>query len=229
MAEIQKRGGQAAIAGALLAIAGNALLLAATPTVPHDQVSYPQSTRAFQVGQVFFALTQALMAAGVITLVRSRAVRPNRARRVFGWLAGAGIVLTVPGELLLIPVAGASVDSGPATAATTFYGLAVLLTDAGLIGFGILALRHRRWPAGRRLLPLTLGLFQLLVVTPVALSADFASIAAFVVIAVADLLTAGIGLALVRDPAPDQVPVDHRDVVPGDRFAGPVADLPQRE
>jgi hypothetical protein len=212
MAEIQKRGGQAAIAGALLAIAGNALLFAANPAVPHDQVSYPQSVRAFQLGQVFFALTQALMAAGVIALVRSRAVPPGRAKRVFGWLAGAGIVLTVPGELLLIPVAGSSVDSGPASAATTFYGVAVLLTDAGLIGFGILALRHRRWSAGWRLLPLTLGLFQLFVVTPVALSAGFAGIATFVVIAVADLLTAGIGLALVRDPAPDQTPTSPQTV-----------------
>jgi hypothetical protein len=212
MTEIQKRGGQAAIAGALLAVAGNALLLAATPAVPQNQISYPQSMHSFQLGQVFFALTQALMAVGVIALARSRAVRPGRARRVFGWLAGSGIALTVPGELLLIPVAGSSVDSGPASAATTFYGVAVLLTDAGFIGFGILALRHRRWPAGWRLLPLTLGLFQLMVVTPVALSASFANIATFVVITIADLLTAGIGLALVRDPVPDQTPVPPQTV-----------------
>jgi hypothetical protein len=97
-----------------------------------------------------------------------------------------------------------SVDSGPASAATTFYGVAVLLAQVGLIGFGVLALRHRQWPAGWRLLPLVLGLFQLAVVTPVVLAAGFASIAAFVVIAIADLLTAGIGLALVRDPVTAQ-------------------------
>ena len=48
---------------------------------------------------------------------------------------------------------------------------------------------------------MALGLFQLLVTTPVALSAGFASTAVFAVIAIADLLTAGIGLALIREPA----------------------------
>jgi hypothetical protein len=43
-------------------------------------------------------------------------------------------------------------------------------------------------------------LFQLLVTTPVALAAGFASTAAFVVIALCDLLVVGVGLALVREP-----------------------------
>jgi hypothetical protein len=207
MAEFQKRSGLAAITGTLLAIAGDAAVLAATPAVPHGQVSYPLSTHAFQLGQVFFALTQALMAVGIIALTRSRAVGPGRAGRIFDWLAIVGMVLTVPGELALIPVASSATDAAATSAATTFYGLAVLLADIGLIGFGILALWQRRWPSPWRYLPLTLGLFQLLVVTPVALSAGFASRAAFAVIAVADLLTASIGVALIRQPAADESPV----------------------
>ena len=54
--------------------------------------------------------------------------------------------------------------------------------------------------AGWRLLPLLLGLFQLLVTTPVALAAGFGTTAAFVVIALCDLLVAAVGLALVREP-----------------------------
>src|SRR5262249_27598201 len=98
-------------------------------------------------------------------------------------------------------VAGANVNGAAASAATTMYGIAVLLTDIGLIGFGVLALRQRRWPAAWRPLPLALGLFQLLVTTPVALSAGFASTATFALISIASLLTAGIGLALIREPA----------------------------
>jgi hypothetical protein len=199
--DLQKYGGSAAIAGALLAIVGDAVVLAATPAVADDRVSYPLATHAFQLGQVFFAFTQALMAAGIVALVRSRAVRPSRSRRIFGGLAIVGIVLTVAGELALIPVADANVNGAAASAVTTMYGIAVLLTDIGLIGFGVLALRQRRWPAAWRPLPLTLGLFQLLVTTPVALSAGFASTATFAVIAIADLLTAGIGLALIRESA----------------------------
>jgi hypothetical protein len=200
MSELQKRSGWAAIAGALLAIAGDAVVLASSPSVARDRVSYPLTTHAFQVGQLFFALTQALVAVGIVALVRSDAVRPGRAASVFGRLAIAGIVLTVPGELALIPVASANVDGAAASAASTVYGIAVLLTDIGLIGFGVLAVRQRRWPAGWRLLPLLLGLFQLLITTPVALAAGFASAAAFVVIALCDLLVAAVGLALVREP-----------------------------
>ena len=212
MSELQNRGGWAAIAGGLLAIAGDAFVLASSPSVANDRVSYPLTTHAFQVGQVFFALTQALVAVGIVALVRSQAVRPSRAASVFGWFAVVGIALTVPGELALIPVASANVDGAAASAASTVYGIAVLLTDIGLIGFGVLAARQRRWPAGWRLLPLVLGLFQLLVTTPVALAAGFASTAAFVVIALCDLLVAGVGLALVREPAAAE-PIPHNTVI----------------
>jgi hypothetical protein len=131
---------------ALLATAGNALVHASLPVVAGERVSYPLSVPAFQLGQVFFALTQALMAVGIVALVRSRAVAPGRTARVFGWLAIVGMVLTVPGELLLILVAGSEVDSAAASAVSAVYGIAVLLTDIGLIGYSALALRQRRGP-----------------------------------------------------------------------------------
>lgn len=192
--------GAAVIAGALLEFAGNAVVHSSSPVVASDRVSYPISIHAFQVGQVFFAVTQALIAVGIVALVRSDAVAPGRAARVFGWIAVVGIVLTVPGELLLIPVAGSDVNSAAASTVSTVYGIAVLLTDIGLIGYGVLALRQRRWPAARRLLPLVFGLFELLVVTPVSLAAGFASTASFVAIALSDVLLVAIGLALVRGP-----------------------------
>lgn len=196
--ESQTRGGWAAIAGAVLAIAGNAVVLTATPAVPEQWVSHPLPVAGFRAGQVFFAVTQALMAYGIVTLVRARIAGPGRAARLFGFSAVAGWILTVPGELALIPVAAADVNSAAASAASSVFGLGVLLGDAGLIGLGVLALRRRHRPMPSRLLPLALGLFQLLVVTPVAFSAGFASLAAFVVITLSDLLVAGLGLALIR-------------------------------
>ena len=47
---------------------------------------------------------------------------------------------------------------------------------------------------------------------PVSLSAGFGTTAAFAVIAVADLLTAGIGVALVREPAAAESPVPAQSV-----------------
>lgn len=80
---------------------------------------------------MFFALTQALVAVGIVALVRSEAVRRSCAASVFGWLAVVGIVLTGPGELALIPVASANVDGAAASAVTTVYGIAVLLSASG--------------------------------------------------------------------------------------------------
>jgi hypothetical protein len=49
VADLQEYGGSAAIAGARLAIVGNAVLLAAIPAVADDRVSYPLTTHAFQL------------------------------------------------------------------------------------------------------------------------------------------------------------------------------------
>src|SRR5207237_4171366 len=118
-------GGAAAIGGAILAVAGNALVRGAEPQVPADVVSYPLSAHAFQLGQVFFALTQFLMALGIIALARLEIAGDGRAARVGALLAVAGFLLTVPGELVLALVADAPLDSAQANAASSVFGLAV--------------------------------------------------------------------------------------------------------
>src|SRR5438270_14061490 len=63
-------GGMAAIAGAALAIAGNAVVLGSGPNVPTNVVSYPLSAHDFRLAQIFFALTQALLLVGIVALAR---------------------------------------------------------------------------------------------------------------------------------------------------------------
>jgi hypothetical protein len=111
------------------------------------------------------------------------------------------MLLTVPGELVLILVRRAAADAGSVDAASSVFGLGALLADIGLIGLGLMALRQRRWPRPWVALPLALGLFQLLVVTPVSFAMGFDSVASNVAIGVADSLTGLIGVALVRRSA----------------------------
>jgi hypothetical protein len=193
-----RRCGLAAIVGAALAVLGNACLFAVHPAVPDDRLSYPLSAQAYVWMQLFFALTQALLAAGVVGLVGSDVVRPSRAARVLGGLAVVGMLLTVPGELVLILVRGAAADASSADTASSVFGLGVLLADIGLTGVGVMALRQRRWPRPWAALPLVLGLFQLFVVTPASFAFGFASVASNVVIGIADVLTALIGVGLIR-------------------------------
>lgn len=192
------RCGISAIAGAVLAIAGNAALFAVTPSVSENKLSWPLSAQQYVFMQLFFALTQALLAAGIFGLVRSDVVRPGRGARVFGGLAVTGMALTVPGELVLILVRHADANAGAVGAMSSVFGLGVLLADIGLIGLGILALRQHRWPGAWAGLPLMLGAFQLLIVTPVSISQGFTSVASNVAIGAADLMTGLIGVALLR-------------------------------
>ena len=192
-----RNAGLAAVVGAGLAIAGNTLVLAATPHAAKDTVSYPLSPSSFRAGQVFFAVTQLLMAWGVVGLARSGIGGRGRAARTGAWLAVAGFVLTVPGELALGLVADAATDSARANAVSSVYGIGVVLADIGLIVLGVAALRARLWPRAGASLVLALGLFQLFVVTPVVVGAGFASVGAFVVITLQDVMVALLGFRLV--------------------------------
>lgn len=193
-----RNAGIAGIVGAALAIVGNAALFAVHPVVPSSKLSWPLSPRSYVFMQVFFALTQLLMTVGIFGLTRSDAVRPGRAARVLGALAVTGMSLTVPGELVLILVRGDNADASAVSTLSGVFGLGVLLADVGLIGLGVLALRQRRWSRGWAALPLALGAFQLIVVTPVSLAAGFTSVASNVVIGVADVLIALIGIRLLK-------------------------------
>jgi hypothetical protein len=209
-----RRCGLGAIAGAALAILGNAFLFVVNPAVPDDRLSYPLSPQAYVWMQLFFALTQALLAAGVVGLVCSDVVRPSRAAHILGGLAVVGMLLTVPGELVLILVRRAAADASSVDTASSVFGLGALLADIGLAGIGVMALRQRRWPRPSAALPLVLAIFQLFVVTPVSFAFGFASVASNVVIGIADVLTALIGVAVIRlsTPAGQMSRTDARSV-----------------
>jgi hypothetical protein len=181
-----------------MAILGNTFVLLAHPAVPRSRLSYPLPTAAFDLGQVWFAATQTLMAFGVLGLVRSGAAGRGRVASAFGAAAVIGMSLKIPGELALILVASRAADSSAVSLASTPFGLGVLIADIGLIGWGVLVVRRGRWPRPWHALPTCLGLFELLVTTPVSLSLGFASPASYTVIVVADLLIAAIGIALIR-------------------------------
>lgn len=198
------RCGLAAVAGAALAIIGNAALFAVDPSVPDDKLSWPLSPHSYVFMQLFFALTQALMAVGLTGLVRSDVVRPGRLARAFGGLTVTGMALTVPGELVLILARGDDAAAGAVSALSSVFGLGVVLADIGLIGLGILAVRQRRWTPPWAAFPLVLGIFQLFIVTPVSISQGFTSVASNVVIGISDLLTALIGVSLLGDRATDK-------------------------
>jgi hypothetical protein len=189
--------GGAGVAGAMLAIAGNAAVLAADPAAPAGTVSYPLSPGTFAWGQVFFAATQALIVLAVGVLAARCAQDTGRAGHVAAIVAIVGYALTVPGELVLAAVASRPTDSAEASAASSVFGLGLAVGSLALVVVGIVATRAGS-QRGLGALAATLGAVQILIVTPVVLSQGFASLPAFAVLTLADLLVAAIGVRLTR-------------------------------
>ena len=160
------------IAGALIAMAANALSAHADPTVAEDIISYPLSTEVFVVAQILFALTQAMMLMGVLGLVRAHAIGKNRLATIGAWLAVIGIGLTVPGELGFGIIASSKTDSTSAMIVSTFFGLATLVGSLGLILAGIGAIRARVWTSWRRFVPLIAGAYYFVVLLPVFIAVE---------------------------------------------------------
>lgn len=192
------RPGVAAVAGGTLAVAGNVVLLAVPPAVPEGMLSYPLGPAAFSVWQVLFALTQALMAYGIYGLVSDRRAGGGRYARWTGIAAVAGWSITPIGELALIPVADAAADASSVSAASSVFGLGLLIGNVGLALHGVAVLRAGRWSMPAAGLPLAIALMLLFVVTPVSFALGFASLASIAVIVLADLLVVALGVALVR-------------------------------
>lgn len=192
--------GQAAVAGGLLAVAGNLALLVIPESVPEGMLSHPLSPAAFSAWQVMFALTQALMTCGILGLVASRSGGDGGFARWTGRAAVLGWAITPLGELALIPVADAAADADSVAAASSVFGVGLLIGNVALALHGIGVLRTGRWPWPAAALPLGIALVLLLVVTPVSFALGFASLASVAVIVLADLLVVALGVALVRRP-----------------------------
>ena len=77
------------MAGAAAAIVGNFVVLLASARVADDVVSYPLTSGAFAIGQVWFAATQAAMTVGIWAYVRSGLVS-GRTSGTFGRFAVIG-------------------------------------------------------------------------------------------------------------------------------------------
>jgi len=190
--------GIAALAGGVLAIVLNAVVMFAPAAGTPGLVAYPQTVSDYRAGQVVFAATQLLMGFGLFAMIRSRIARIGTIGRVGGWLALVGWAITVPGELIIGVVANQPMDSDAAGVATGIYGVAVMVADIGLILFGVGVLRSPAWRHTWGALPLALGIVQLFFVTPVLLVIGFIGIPAFIALVVQDLLVALIGTVLIR-------------------------------
>ncbi|CAN5588231.1 hypothetical protein BH10ACT3_BH10ACT3_09800 [soil metagenome] len=148
------------LGGALITLVGGtfAQIVTGSTSVSPDNWSYPFSARAHVLLSVLWALSHVLVFVGLNGLRRSGLAAERRAGVVGVNLALAGTAILALGEIASMWLANSTEDAGAAIAISSLFGVGTLLTAVGMVMFGIVVIRDRRWSGAGRWAPLAFGL-----------------------------------------------------------------------
>ena len=121
--------------------------------VSEDQLSFPWEGATAITASLVWGATQVLLVLGLIAFARHTAPHGRLGAR----LAVAGASLYCAGHLLSIVFHDAKLDDPAAIVVLTCFGLGTVLGAVGLLLAGAAMLRHGTWTGWRRLTPVTLG------------------------------------------------------------------------
>jgi hypothetical protein len=160
------------LAAGVLGIASAMVLILIQPSVGIDHFSYPLAPAGFAVAQVWFFVHHFGLLAGVYGLWRSGVAGKGRLANIGSSGAIASIALLAACELVAMSVGDAVRPSGRTNTMDSLYGIASILTGITLVVVGVSVIRTGRWHGVRRFLPLALGVYIFMPLTP-ALFASF--------------------------------------------------------
>ncbi|WP_109509918.1 hypothetical protein [Nocardioides speluncae] len=183
------------LAASLLGAASAGLLIGWDPQVPSDQFSYPFEPGGFAVVQTFF-FVQHLPLAVLLGLLWTSGVTGR------GQLAKVGVIGSVASmlglavtELIAIASAEATYPSSDTAHLDVLYGATSIGIGLFTVLAGIATIPARVWTGWERWLPLAIGVYVFVVLTPgIMLGFD----AGRLVIGAWMLLFAALGWALMR-------------------------------
>ena len=147
-------------------MAASVLLSTVSPAVPVDRYSYPMDAEGHTVMQVCFFLHHLLLVWGLWAVWRSGAAGHGRLATVGGIGSVVAMTLLAVQELVTISVRDDLVTSDAANAVNSSYGIVSILNGVALIVLGVAVLRARRWTGWARWLPLVLGIYVFVPLTP---------------------------------------------------------------
>jgi hypothetical protein len=164
--------GWLSVVAGVLGVASAFFLIAIEPGVGRDRFSYPLTPGGFTVIQLWFFIHHIGLLAGLYGLWRSGVVGTRLLGRIGAWVAIAGMALLALTELVAISAAELARSNPQAAMIEALYGIPSSLVGLGLILAGIAAIRAGTWRGWRRVLPLLLGVYVFVPLTP-ALFASF--------------------------------------------------------
>lgn len=153
------------VAGVMGAAAAIFLILV-DPVVDDGRYSYPLTPGGFTAIQVFFFVHHFGLLAGLYGLWRSGAAGMSRIGRWGTWGAIAGTALLTLTELVAISGAHSAYPSARTDLLDGLYGVASMLIGVTLLMAGVGVMRAGLWRDWRRSLPLLLGVYVFVPLTP---------------------------------------------------------------
>lgn len=198
-----RRAGAICLAAGLLGAASGLYLLVVDPQVADSRFSYPLSAGAFAAIQVWFCVQHLGLLAGQLGLRSSGAAGRGRVVEGGHALAIVGMVALTVTEGIAIAAADDPYPSDLTDVLDTLYGLSSIAVGVGLVIVGVGVRRSGVWTGWRGWVPLALGVWVFVPMTPMI-------IAGFVPARLAIigwmLLYAGLGWALLRTAEGDDPP-----------------------
>ena len=182
----------------LLGAASGIFLAVVTPVVSAERFSYPLESVQFAFIQVWFVVQHLGLLVGIMALGVTGAAGLGRSPRIGQLLAVVGMTVLTVTEGVAILAAGEVVPSTLVTLLEVSYGISSTLIGVGLVMVGLAVLRSRTWLGWRRFLPLAIGVYVFVPMTP-ALSGPF--VAARLAISGWMLLFGLLGWTLIQGEA----------------------------
>ncbi|HET7901699.1 MAG TPA: hypothetical protein VFL59_10970 [Candidatus Nanopelagicales bacterium] len=138
--------------------------LRASSTVPEDRLNFPLSGNVATTAEIVWAMSQVFLLITLAAFRRSPAVAASRAGRVGATIALVGGWLFLGGHLVCLTFRDALLSDPAGVVASTLFGIGSVLMAAGFIAAGTVVLRGVRWSGWRRVTPLAVGAWMLVMI-----------------------------------------------------------------
>lgn len=161
-----RRAGAICFWAGLLGAASGVFLAVVPAAVPEGRFSYPLAAGAFVAIQLWFFVQHLGLLLGQTALWRTGVAGRSRVSWIGHAIALAGMALLAVTEVIATTAADDPYPSERTDLLDILYGVSSMATGLGLVVVGVAVVRAGAWPGARRWLPLAMGVWVFVPMTP---------------------------------------------------------------
>ena len=138
--------------------------LRSTSTVSHHRLNFPLAGTTATTAEVVWGLSQLAFLIALAAFRRTPALAESRSGRIGATLAFVGGWLFLGGHVVCLIFRDALTSDASGVTAASLFGIGSVLIAAGFITAGTVVLHGRQWSGWRRVTPLAVGGWMLLMI-----------------------------------------------------------------